>query len=98
MTSAGWNVPSTVTTPSAHDALDAGAHELDVVLPQAREPRPVVLERPLGGGRVVGDRLGLELGVVAELRARSSSANRSRVARFDCADREPAVVVVGIDA
>ena len=52
-----------------HDALDAGAHELDVVLPQAGEPRAVVLQHALGGGGIVGDRLGLELGVVTELRA-----------------------------
>ena len=49
------------------DALDAGAHELDVVLAQARQPRAVVLQHALGGRRVVGDHLRLELLVAAEL-------------------------------
>ena len=79
------------------DALDAGAHELDVVLAQAREPRAVVLQHALGGRRVVGDHLGLELRVAAELgeHQRGEQLARRAVRR---ADRETAVVVVGVDA
>ena len=91
MTSAGWNVPSTVTTPSAHDALDAGAHELDVGLLQAREPRAVVLEHPLRRRRVVGHRPWPRAGrVVAELRRASSAPNELAASR-----RSPALIASG---
>ena len=67
MTSAGWCVAVDGDDAVGDDPLDAGAHKLDVVLLQAREPRPVVLQRALAGGRIVGHDLGQEFCVVADL-------------------------------
>ncbi len=50
--------------PVRFDAFDAGAVELDVVAGEATQPRPVVLQGALAGGRVVGDDLGEQFLVV----------------------------------
>ncbi len=77
---------------------DVGAHQLDVVLLQAGQPRPVVLERPLAGGRVVGHHLGEQVRVVADL-ALDPAREQLAGDLVAGADREPAAVVVrGIDA
>ena len=49
------------------DALDAGAHELDVRLLERAQPGAVVLQHPLPHRRVVGDRLLEQVGPVLEV-------------------------------
>ena len=49
------------------DVVDPGAHQLHVVAHQGRQPRPVVLQGALAGGRVVGHHLGRQLRVIGHL-------------------------------
>ena len=49
------------------DVVDAGAHQIDVVAQQCRQPRSIVLECALPRGRVVGHHLGDEFGMIADL-------------------------------
>ena len=49
------------------DAFDVVADQLDVVTGQRPEPAAVVLEGAFPGGRIVGNHLGQQLGVVADL-------------------------------
>src|SRR5215470_3367466 len=55
-----------------HDPLDPGPDELDVRLPEAAEPAPVVLQDPLAHARVVGKHLLDEVGATRQVLVQES--------------------------